>query len=78
MLPDDGRNISGNVTSLNILVYYLINLLYYKFTETKIREYFMNSKIQNEEFCWCVHQYICSLGYLNNPSSINENTIIKS
>ena len=37
----------------------------------------MNSKIQNEEFCWCVHQYICSLGYLNNPSSINENTIIK-
>ena len=38
-MPDDGRSISRNVASLNILVHDMINLLYYEHWTVK-RKYF--------------------------------------
>ena len=41
--PDDGRSISGNVASLNILVHDVINLLYYKGFLLKKKKMFCKS-----------------------------------
>ena len=38
----------------------------------KVREHFINPKIQNEDFGWCVNQVIRSLGYKNISCSTSE------
>ena len=31
----------------------------------QVRKYFINTKIENEVFSWCVNYIICSLGFRN-------------
>ena len=48
-LPNDGRSISWNVASLNILVHDVINLLYYEHWTDK-QKYFYVSQVEGAEY----------------------------
>ena len=49
MLPNDGRNISQNVDSLNIFVHNMINLVYYEHWKDKHKYFYVyqNALLQN-------------------------------